>query len=90
MPRRIPDYAVQFTDWNQISSIGGFLFGFSQLLFLYIVIDTIRGGTGEKATNEVWEGALQYGGGGTIGLGMDITVPSSLPYLYGSASGRTH
>jgi hypothetical protein len=27
MPRRIPDYAVQFTDWNMVSSIGGFFFG---------------------------------------------------------------
>ena len=27
MPRRIPDYAVQFTDWNMVSSIGGFGFG---------------------------------------------------------------
>ncbi len=78
MPRRIPDYAVQFTDWNQVSSVGAFMFGFSQLLFLYIVIDTIRGGTGEKATSEVWEGALQYGGGGTQGL--EWTLPSPPPY----------
>ena len=35
MPRRIPDYAVQFTDWNMVSSIGGFGFGLSQLLFPY-------------------------------------------------------
>ena len=33
MPRRIPDYAVQFTDWNMVSSIGGFGFGLSQILF---------------------------------------------------------
>ena len=25
MPRRIPDYAVQFTDWNMVSSIGAFV-----------------------------------------------------------------
>ena len=37
MPRRIPDYAVQFTDWNMVSSIGGFGFGLSQLLFPYII-----------------------------------------------------
>ena len=29
MPRRIPDYAQQFTDWNQVSTIGAFGFGFS-------------------------------------------------------------
>ena len=28
MPRRIPDYAVQFADWNMVSSVGGFVFGF--------------------------------------------------------------
>ena len=34
MPRRIPDYALQFADFNQIVSIGAFVFGASQLLFL--------------------------------------------------------
>ena len=34
MPRRIPDYALQFAEWNMWSSIGAFIFGFSQLLFL--------------------------------------------------------
>src|SRR5690606_4725986 len=42
MPRRIPDYSTQFADWNLVSSIGAFVFGFSQLLFAYIVIKTIR------------------------------------------------
>jgi cytochrome c oxidase subunit 1 len=72
MPRRIPDYAVQFADWNMISSIGGFIFGASQLLFLYIVIDTIRGGTGEKVTDEVWEDAAKHG--------LEWTLPSPVPY----------
>jgi cytochrome c oxidase subunit 1 len=72
MPRRIPDYAVQFADWNMISSIGGFIFGISQLLFLYIVIDTIKGGTGEKATDEVWEDASKHG--------LEWTLPSPPPY----------
>ncbi len=72
MPRRIPDYAVQFADWNMISSIGGFIFGASQLLFLYIVIDTIKGGTGEKVTNEVWEDAHKHG--------LEWTLPSPPPY----------
>ncbi len=35
MPRRIPDYATQFADFNMISSIGAFVFGFSQLLFVW-------------------------------------------------------
>lgn len=55
MPRRIPDYALQFADWNAVSSIGGFVYGASQLLFAWMVIQTIRGG--EKATDRVWEGA---------------------------------
>jgi cytochrome c oxidase subunit 1 len=55
MPRRIPDYALQFTEFNQISSIGAFGFGLAQLLFLYIVINTIR--SGEKAPQNPWEGA---------------------------------
>ena len=72
MPRRIPDYAVQFADWNMISSVGGFIFGASQLLFLYIVIDTIRGGTGEKVSDEVWEDAGKHG--------LEWTLPSPVPY----------
>ncbi len=72
MPRRIPDYAIQFADWNMISSIGGFIFGASQLLFLYIVIDTIKGGTGEKVSDEVWEDAAKHG--------LEWTLPSPVPY----------
>jgi len=68
MPRRIPDYAVQFAEFNMMSSIGGFVFGLSQLLFLYIVIKSIRGGV--KATDNVWEGAD----------GLEWTVPSPAPY----------
>ena len=55
MPRRIPDYSLQFADWNMVSSIGGFAFGLTQLLFCYIVYKTIKGG--QKATDRVWEGA---------------------------------
>jgi cytochrome c oxidase subunit 1 len=68
MPRRIPDYSLQFADWNMISSLGGFAFGTAQLLFLYIVIKTIRGG--QQATDQVWEGAE----------GLEWTVPSPAPY----------
>jgi cytochrome c oxidase subunit I len=55
MPRRIPDYAVQFTDWNMVSSIGGFVFGASQLLLPYIIWKCVRGG--ERIGNKAWEGA---------------------------------
>jgi cytochrome c oxidase subunit 1 len=69
MPRRIPDYSVQFTEFNQISSIGGFVFGLSQLLLVYVVFASIRGG--EKATDRVWEGAT--------GLEFE-QLPSPPPY----------
>jgi cytochrome c oxidase subunit 1 len=68
MPRRIPDYALQFADWNMVSSIGGFVFGLAQLLFAYIIIQTIRGGI--RATDNVWEGAK----------GLEWTLSSPPPY----------
>jgi len=68
MPRRIPDYALQFADWNAVSSIGGFVYGLSQLMFAWMIFKTIRGG--EKATDRVWEGAV----------GMEWTLSSPPPY----------
>ena len=68
MPRRIPDYALQFSDYNQIATVGAFGFGFAQLIFLGIVIATIRGGA--KATDRVWEGAE----------GLEWTLSSPPPY----------
>ena len=55
MPRRVPDYALQFADFNMISSIGSFILGASQLLFLYTVVKCIRGG--KPAGDKPWEGA---------------------------------
>jgi cytochrome c oxidase subunit I len=68
MPRRIPDYALQFTDFNMIASIGSFILGAAQLIFLYNIIMTIRGG--KKASDKVWEGAH----------GLEWTLPSPPPY----------
>ena len=68
MPRRYPDYALQFADWNAISSVGAFLFGASQILFLFIVLKTVMGG--KKATPQVWEGSR----------GLEWTVDSPAPY----------
>ena len=68
MPRRIPDYALEFVDFNRIASTGGFVFGLSQLLFLYIIVKTIR--CREKAPNKVWEGAR----------GLEWTLSSPPPY----------
>lgn len=55
MPRRIPDYALQFTSFNEIATVGALVLGFAQLIFLYNIIMTIRGG--KKASAKVWEGA---------------------------------
>lgn len=69
MPRRYADYALQFADFNMMSSCGAFLYGASQLLFLVIIILTIKGG--KKVSDEkVWEGAE----------GLEWTVPTPAPY----------
>ncbi len=68
MPRRIPDYATQFVGFNEVATIGAFGFGLSQVLFAYIVFQTIRGG--QKATSQVWEGAE----------GLEWTLTSPPPY----------
>ena len=68
MQRRIPDYPTQFTDWNMVSSIGGFGFGLSQLLFVWLIIRCVKGG--ERATAGVWDWPH----------GLEWTVPSPAPY----------
>ena len=70
MPRRYPDYALQFADFNAMVTVGAFLFGLTQLLFLFIVIKAIRGG--KKATSEVWEDNEQWG--------LEWTLESPAPY----------
>src|SRR5690348_9443125 len=69
MPRRIPDYNVAFANFNMISSIGGFLFGASQLIFLGVVIHCAFFSK-KKAADRVWEGAK----------GLEWTVPSPAPH----------
>jgi cytochrome c oxidase subunit I len=69
MPRRIPDYNVAFANFNMISSIGGFLFGASQLIFLGVLIHGVWFSK-KKATDRVWEGAK----------GLEWTVPSPAPH----------
>src|SRR5437660_777046 len=68
MPRRIPDYAVQFTDWNMVSSIGALGFGLAQLLFPYIIWKCAR--SGERIGKKAWEGAH----------GLEWELPSPPPY----------
>ncbi len=69
MPRRIPDYNIAFADFNMISSIGGFWFGVSQLLFAGVVVHAVYFSK-NRATMQVWEGAK----------GLEWTVPSPAPY----------
>ncbi len=68
MPRRIPDYALQFADFNMLTSLGAFLFGTTQLLFVYIIVKTVR--NGKPAEQLPWEGAT----------GLEWTVPTPAPY----------
>jgi len=68
MPRRIPDYALQFADFNMMTSMGAFLFGTTQLLFVYIIIKTVR--SGKPAEQLPWDGAK----------GLEWSVPTPAPY----------
>ena len=68
MPRRIPDYATQFADWNMVSSIGAFGFGFSQLLLPYIIIKCVK--SGAPAPARAWDSAH----------GLEWELPSPAPF----------
>lgn len=68
MPRRIPDYALQFTDFNQWATFGAFGFAIGQLFFAYNLFYSLR--KGKPATGRVWEGAY----------GMEWTLSSPAPY----------
>jgi cytochrome c oxidase subunit 1 len=70
MPRRIPDYALQFTDFNQMCTVGAFIFGFAQLIFLGIVMKASFSKAKPNVSDEVWEGAR----------GLEWTIPSPPPY----------
>lgn len=71
MQRRVPDYNIMFSDFNMWSSIGAFGLGLTQFLFLWILVKTCMLKKGEKATDQVWEGAE----------GLEFThLPSPAPY----------
>jgi heme/copper-type cytochrome/quinol oxidase subunit 1 len=61
MPRRIPDYPDVYAGWNQVSSYGSYIAGFSVLIFLWLCIKTLRSPAtvpnnpyGEGATTLEW------------------------------------
>lgn len=70
MPRRIPDYALQFADFNWWISIGAFGFGLSQLILVAVLWQACIKRSGKKVSNQVWEGAE----------GLEWTIPSPAPY----------
>ena len=72
MQRRVPDYAVQFTDWNIWSTVGAFGFFVTQFIFVFNMLSCCYGWFGRKQglPDRVWEGAH----------GLEWTVPSPAPY----------
>jgi cytochrome c oxidase subunit 1 len=70
MPRRYADYPMQFADFNEIASIGAFVFGITQFLFFFVVMLPAMLGKGEKAPQRPWEGAE----------GLEWEVPSPAPF----------
>jgi cytochrome c oxidase subunit I len=71
MQRRVPDYAVQFTDWNVQSTIGAFGFFAAQFIFIYNMLACAWGKRVPGAVpDKVWDGAH----------GLEWTVPSPAPY----------
>ena len=70
MPRRIPDYALQFADFNAIASIGAFGFGIAQLIFVYIIYKTIKNKKEINVDDKLRDGEE----------GLEWTLPSPPPY----------
>ena len=70
MPRRYADYPMQFTDFNQIASIGAFGFGFMQVYFFLFVVVPMMRGKGQPASQKPWEAAE----------GLEWEVPSAAPF----------
>ncbi|MBN8728692.1 MAG: cytochrome c oxidase subunit I [Xanthomonadales bacterium] len=69
MPRRIADYNVAFAEFNMISSIGGFWFGLTQIIFVGVIVHCVFFSR-VRATGQVWEGSH----------GLEWTLPSPAPY----------
>ena len=70
MPRRITDYALQYTEFNMVCTVGAFILGFAQFIFLYNVMITVFSSKGKKADGRVWEASH----------GLEWTLDSPAPY----------
>jgi cytochrome c oxidase subunit 1 len=53
MPRRIPDYADAYAEWNAISSFGSIISLVATVLFGYIIYDLFI--NGQPVANSPWE-----------------------------------
>ena len=70
MPRRYADYAMQFTDFHALASVGSFVFGLAQVYFmLWILLPALRQ-RGEPAPQRPWDSAD----------GLEWEVPSPAPF----------
>jgi cytochrome c oxidase subunit 1 len=61
MPRRVPDYPVAFTGWNEVATVGSWISAAGTVLFVFIVLQTLLAGKriganpwGEGATTLEW------------------------------------
>ena len=88
MPRRVADYAPEFTELNLLATAGGFLLAFSTVPFLYNVI--VSWAKGERVGSNPWRGlTLEWQ---TSSPPPDHNFESSPlvtsgPYDYGSEEG---
>mgnify|MGYP003961141983 CR=1 FL=1 len=69
MPRRISDYPDAFAGWNLVSSFGAYISAVGIVLFIFIVIQTLRSGRRVEAN--------YWGEGATT---LEWTVPSPAPH----------
>lgn len=68
MPRRIPDFPLEFAEFNMIASMGSLVFGLAQLLFAYLLIEALW--RPKNLSGQVWDGAK----------GLEWTLSSPPPY----------
>jgi cytochrome c oxidase subunit 1 len=78
MPRRYADYAVQFTDFHMVTSIGAWLFGLTQVYWLLVHRDS-------EHPRRAAGAAQALGRRGRAGV--DGAQPGALPYLRDTAGG---
>tara|TARA_Y100000991_G_C21969331_1_gene348549 strand:- start:2183 stop:2866 length:684 start_codon:yes stop_codon:yes gene_type:complete len=68
MPRRIPDFPLEFAEFNLIASFGSLVFGLAQLLFGFLLIQGLW--RPKNVSGQVWDGAK----------GLEWTISSPPPY----------